>query len=232
MFIDFGAIEQRMDMIHFIVLQSVKQKDNYHEAYPECVMDLKEEGYIEQQKNGGYRLTEKGNTFLFMVTEIHAGEEANALASRLIDMYERRDKKYGKRAEVISRIAWFISASMFSDSAIESAVEDYLSSSGEYTMALENLIWKPVNAFTVHKNLKDSKLFDIIYNKHKVIDPRFFFDDKFRDKDVRWMLAVSKLPEVPKKISDECTFTGSVKGDEEAITRIKKRLYDRIRNRK
>lgn len=229
MYINFDAISQRMDMIHFFVLQSIKQKDKYHEAYPDVLVNLENEAYIQKLKNGGYKLTGKGTSFLFMVTEIQADSDVYNLAEKLVDIYEESGRKFGKRAEIASRLAWFISATMFNDQVIIDTVENYVKERGEYSLTLENLIWKPSSVFSVHKNLRESTLFDIIYNKYKVIDPRFFFDENFIDKDIRWMLAVSKLPDPPKKIAEESTFTGSSAGDKEAIARIKKRLYNRIR---
>lgn len=229
MYINFDAIEQRMDITHFFVLQSIKQKDKYYEAYPDVLINLESEGYIQKLKNGGYKLTSKGISFLFMVTEIQVDSGVYSLAEKLIYIYEESGRKFGKRAEIVSRLAWFISATMFNDEVIIDTVKGYVKERGEYSMLLENLIWKPSSVFSVHKNLKESTLFDIMYNKYKVIDPRFFFDENFIDKDIRWMLAVSKLPDPPKKIAEESTFTGSSAGDKEAINRIKKRLYNRIR---
>lgn len=231
MYINFDAISQRMDMTHFFVLQSIKQKDKYHEAYPDVLVNLENEAYIQKLKNGGYKLTGKGTSFLFMVTEIQADSDAYNLAEKLVDIYEESGRKFGKRAEIASRLAWFISATMFNDQVIIDTVENYVKERGEYSLTLENLIWKPSSVFSVHKNLRESTLFDIIYNKYKVIDPKFFFDDKYRDKEMQWMLAIGKLPSIPRSISKDATFTGSAKGDEEAILRIKGKLFDRIRMR-
>lgn len=230
MYISFDLITQRMSLLSFLALQSIKQKDSYAEAFKEELPPLEEQGYIEKCKNGNYKLTQKGGAFLTSVTESPVDPGIESLAEALIAMYEGRGKKPGKRLEIISRLAWFVDASMFNDNIIQEAVSGYLATSGEYTSSLENLIWKPQNLMAVHKNLKDSKLFDLISSRYGIL--RFKYDDISKSKENKWLTAVSKLPDPPSKINPEYTFTGDVKKDMQAISRIKRRLFTILRGEK
>lgn len=224
MYISFDLITQHMSLNSFLALQSVKQKESFNEFFSEELKSLEDEKYIEKCKNGNYKLTSKGGAFLTLVTESLVDPAVDNLAQELIAMYIGRGKKPGRQMEIVSRLAWFIDASMFNDNIIKDAVSEYLVTSGEYTSSLENLIWKPQNLMTTHKKLKDSKLFDIIACKYGIL--KFNYDGTDKSKKMKWLTAVAKLPAPPSNISPELTITGDVKRDVQSISRIKRVLLN------
>lgn len=229
MYISFDLITQKMDLYAFMVLQAIKQKDSFYDAWDNELKDLQESGYIEKCKNGSYKLTSKGSSFLTSVTEGEVPSGIKELAEELIAMYNARGKSVGRKMEVESRLSWFVDASMFNDNTIKDAVAGYLAVSGEYTSSLENLIWKPQSLMSVHKHLKDSKLFDLIASKYGVTSLKS--EETSKSKEMKWLMAVSKLPAPPKTASPGCTFTGDAAQDAEAIKRIKIQLYKKLRSK-
>lgn len=227
MYISFDLISQRMSVISFLALQSIKQKDVYHLACEDETAALIEEGYAERCKNGSIKLTSKGSSFLESVSNMEITPEVEELTDKLMALYISRGKKVGRRLEVASRLAWFVSTSLFKDKLIEDAVSEYLTTSGEYTSSLENLIWKPQNVMTVHKSLKDSRLYDIIATKYKLNSTKL--EETNKSREMRWMTAIAKLPEPPKNLCVDYTFTGSASKDIEVIRRIKKHLLEKLR---
>ncbi|MDC7251013.1 MAG: hypothetical protein PQJ49_13955 [Sphaerochaetaceae bacterium] len=155
-------------------------------------------------------------------------DKIGALVDALIENYQTRNKHTGTKLEVQDRLIWFIAQTGFSTKVILSAVEEYLTLNSEYTKSLENLIWTPSSkAFSVHKNLKDSKLFDFICNKYKLNDT-FIIENK-GGKYVQWLHDVAML-EVPKKLPDEVYFTGSAQTDLEHSDKIKKLYLKNLKN--
>lgn len=229
MYISFDLIAQKMDLHSFMVLQAIKQKESFCEVWTDELKELQDHGYIERCKNGSYKLTSKGSSFLTSITEGNIPVEVKELAEELIAMYNARGKNVGRKMEIESRLAWFVDASMFSDNTIKDAVAGYLAVAGEYTSSLENLIWKPQSLMSVHKHLKDSKLFDIIASKYGVTSLKT--EETTKSKEMRWLMAVSKLPDPPKNASPGSTFTGDALQDAEAIKRIKIQLYKKLRNK-
>lgn len=232
MYISFDFILQRMSMTDFLVLQSIKQKDLYHKIIDdECIERLVNEGFLGLQKNGEPKLTKAGNSFLHAATDAPASPEIIKLRDELCSMYESQNKPIGKKMEVASRLSWFVNASFFNDNIIKSTVAEYLASSGKYTSSLENLIWKPANIMTVHKNLKDSMLFDLIVSKNNAINLDFYFDPKYQTKSLKYAIAVSKLPDPAANIPKEMTMTGSREGDIKAIREVKRVFFNYIRKK-
>lgn len=229
--IAFDFILEKMGMNRFLILQSVRQKSIYHEAFEEDLRELEETGYIEKMKNGSYKATSKGCAFLEQATEVNVDQDTIVLADRLISEYESKGKSAGKRREIESRLAWFISASYFSDNAIIDGVSSYLAENPQYTMSLENLLWKQPSVFSAHKSLKDSRLFSEIMKKNDNISDRIYFDNKFVNSKIKWLIAVSKLPVPPTGMDDKDYLTGDRNEDRMAITRIKRILYENIKKR-
>lgn len=192
---------------------------------------LEEQGLIEFIKGGKtkeekVRLSKNGKALLDGLTTNGATEEILSLVQELVTMYDSYGKETGNTLEVRDRLIWFIGATGFGVKAIKTTIEDYVSESGDYTLKLDNLIWKPQSsAFSINFNLSDSRLFDIIIKKFKL--PINFFlkpSDKRTVKD-NWLFDVMKL-KVPSKLSDDMYWTGSEKGDKEALTRLKKQFLN------
>lgn len=227
----FEYILERMGMNKFLVLQSVRQKSFYHDAFQEELKELEESEYIEKMKNGSYKTTNKGNSFLEQATEGYTDPEIISLSKLLIEEYESRGKQPGKKKEIESRLSWFIGASYFSNAAIQNAVKRYLDEHPDYTMTLENLIWKQPSLMSTHKNLKDSTLFNEIMKYNKTIDERLYFDPKFMNPTIKWLVAVSKLPVPPTGMTKDYYITGVRNKDKEMIDNYKHLLYNEIKKR-
>lgn len=227
--LSFNFILERIGMEKFLILQSIRQKSFYHEAFPEDLKELESAGYIEKMKNGSYKTTNRGNSFLEQATEGFVDPDTIELADSLIKEYETRGKAVGKKKEIESRLSWFIGASYFSNKAIYDAVVRYLDTHKEYTMTLENLIWKQPSLMAVHKNLKDSMLFNEIMSHNKDIDERLYFDPKFMDSTIKWLIAVSKLPAPPSGMPEGYYLSGSRTEDKTIIARIKMLFYKKLK---
>lgn len=214
-----------------INLLAIRQKDEFFiKGIPEEDINIYLTiGYIEKLKNGNYRLTKKGNGFIIAVETPGLTDEISETQKILVNIYENRGKEIGVSVkEVESRLVWFMGNTNFKKDVVIDGVERYLDSCGEYTMSLCNLIWKPPSvAFSVHKNLKDSRLFDIIVKKYR-FDPEEYFNEE-KNKEVKWLFAVSKLPDPPLKASSDILFTLDAKKDRERIRNIKTYLYNYLR---
>lgn len=188
---------------------------------------LEEDGLISYIKGSGtkeerVRLSPNGKALLTALTTQGISKDALQLSQDLVDLYSDYNKESGNLIEIRDRISWFLNETGFSPKVVKDVVEDYITNSGEYTMRLDNLIWKPQSsAFSVNFNLSDSRLFEIIRKKFNL--PIMFYlksNDKRKVKDV-WLYDIMKL-KVPTKLPDECYWTGSEKGDKEALVRLKK----------
>jgi len=179
--------------------------------------------YLKDKENTikGIRISKKGKKFLSDLETKGYTDTIGIILDKLIGMYEVEDKIIGKKLEVKSRLIWFTEQTGFSPTIIIKSVQEYLDNNPEYTMSLENLLWKPQSvAFSVHKNLKQSKLFDVINTKYK-LDETFFL--KTMNKHNEWLFSVAKLSP-PRKGDDHIYFTGSYKGDLEHINKINEEL--------
>ena len=147
-------------------LLAIRQKDSVMiEAMPEeDAGRYIELGLVEKLKSGVMRLTNKGTSFVNYIETPEMTDEVLETLKIMIGMYESYSKDIGvSRKEAESRLCWFMGNTSFKKEVILQVTESYIAESGDYTMSLCNFIWKPPSqAFSVHMNLKNSKLFDLI----------------------------------------------------------------------
>lgn len=190
---------------------------------------LEEDGLISFLKGSGtkeerVRLSPNGKALLDALTTRGVSEDVLELSTKLVELYEDYGKESGNLIEIRDRMGWFISTTGFSPKVILNAVEDYLTIGGDYTMRLDNLIWKPQSvAYSVNYSLSDSRLFELIRKKFNL--PITFYlkpSDKRKVKET-WLYDIMKL-KVPKGLPEECYWTGNEKEDKEALQRLKKQF--------
>lgn len=208
------------------ILQKIFQKEfillEPHLSEFERLLDLDLIQYLKGKANTveGVRISKKGKTFLNQVETMGYTDDIGKLVNMLVELYEARQKPIGNELEVQSRLIWFLSQTGFSGKVIYEAIEEYLMNNDTYTMSLENLIWRPQSkAFSVHKNLKDSRIYDYICKKYRMNQAFFIKDNK--GVDISWLSSVANLTP-PKKASEELYFTSSYDGDMKHIQKIKK----------
>ena len=221
--------EKGILMSELTTLLAINQKEAYLlQSIP--FEYLEEQGFITYVKGSGpkeerVRLSPNGKALLDALTTKGMSEELLNIVHELIEIYEHYGKETGNTLEIRDRLNWFVDATGFSLPVIKSMVEEYLSNKSDYIMRLDNLIWKPQSsAFSVHYNLSDSKLFDMIMKKYKL--PINFFlkpTEKRKAKDI-WLFDIMKL-KVPSRLPEEYYWTGSEKTDKEALNRLKKLLF-------
>lgn len=230
MYINFKLMyEKGILMSELTTLLAINQKEAYLlQSIP--FEYLEEQGFITYVKGSGpkeerVRLSPNGKALLDALTTKGMSEELLNTVHELIEIYEHYGKETGNTLEIRDRLNWFVDATGFSLPVIKSMVEEYLSNKSDYIMRLDNLIWKPQSsAFSIHYNLSDSKLFDMIMKKYKL--PINFFlkpTEKRKAKDV-WLFDIMKL-KVPSRLPEEYYWTGSEKTDKEALNRLKKLLF-------
>jgi hypothetical protein len=219
-------------------LQKIFQKETFLLTIHCTEMQLhkyEEMGLIQYNKNGGdiydrVRISRKGKTLLSNLEKGEFSSEIAELCDKIINDYEVAEKHVGNRLEVQNRLTWFIYNTGFSTKVVGDAVEEYLIDNSEYTLSLENLLWKPPSkAFSVHMNLKDSKLYDILCNKYK-LNHNFFTADKKFDRSTQWLFEVSKL-KVPKKLQPEFYITGSFESDNNALNKLKGMFFNQMKGK-
>jgi len=116
---------------------------------------------VPKDKFKSVRINSKGKAILTKCCIKDNSDEIEELCDRLIEEYETMNKPIGTRLNVLDRLIWFLSVTDFEIEEVEEAVLGYLHSSDEYTKRLDNLFWTPPStAFSIHKNLKDSILYD------------------------------------------------------------------------
>lgn len=217
--------EKGILMTELITLLAINQKEAHLlEAIPyetleaDNLIEFIKAGKTKEEK---VRLSKNGKALLDAITTKGSTEELLNTVNELTILYESYSKETGNLLEVRDRLIWFVGATGFGLSAIKGVIEDYIISSGDYTLRLDNLIWKPQStAFSVHFTLSDSRLFDLIIKKFKL--PVHFFlkpSDKRTVKDV-WLFDIMKL-KVPTKLPPEMYWTGSEAGDKEALLKLK-----------
>ena len=230
MYINFKLMyEKGILMTELTTLLAINQREAYlFQSIP--FEYFEEQDLITYVKGSGpkeerVRLSANGKALLDALTTKDMSEELLNTVHELIEIYEHYGKETGNTLEIRDRLNWFVNATGFSLSVIKNMVEEYLSNKSDYIMRLDNLIWKPQSsAFSVHYNLSDSKLFDMIMRKYKL--PINFFlkpSDKRKAKDT-WLFDIMKL-KVPRNLPEEFYWTGSEKTDKEALTRLKKLLF-------
>lgn len=226
MYINFKLLyEKGILMTELITLLAINQKEAH--LLKEIPFEyFEEQGWIEYTKQGKtpeekVRLSKNGKALVDALTTRGASEEILNTVTELVELYEHYGKEPGNTLEIRDRLIWFINATGFGVKPIKDCVETYLSNSGDYTMRLDNLLWKPQSsAFSVSFNLSDSRLFDIMIKRYKL--PINFFlkpSDKRTVKET-WLFDMLKL-KVPSKLPEEQYWTGSEEGDKEALKRLK-----------
>lgn len=230
MYLNFKLMHEKgILMTELVTLIAIGQKEAY--ILKDIPFDyLEEQDFITYIKGSGtkeerVRLSPNGKALVDALTSRGVSEELLLLATDLTEMYEYYGKETGNLMEVKDRLTWFINTTGFSPKVVKNAVEDYLSNSGDYTLRLDNLLWKPQStAYSVNFSLSDSRLFEIIRKKFNL--PIHFYlkpSTKRKTKDT-WLFDIMKL-KVPKGMTEECYWTGSYKGDQEAFNRLKGQFF-------
>ena len=217
----------------FLVLQKIFQKDflllKDNEQDIKYLLEQNLIQYLSSDKGKhlleNLRVSKKGVNLLNNISEKDYTDEIGVLLKNLTDLYERENKYIGNELEVRNRLIWFVAQTGFNTKTISNIVEEYLMENTEYTLSLENLIWKPQSkAFSVHKNLKDSKLYDLICKKYN-LNYDFFLKDIDKNKTLKWLKAVALLPYPPKNIDTKLLFTGDRLKDIAHINSIRLEYY-------
>lgn len=217
----------------FHLLQKIFQKEEVLlEPLTEQFSKLDELGLIQYLKNQegtakGVRISKKGKSFMSQLETLSYNDSVGLLVDNLIGQYEAVNKHIGTKLEVQNRLMWFLGNTGFSSKVIIKTVEEYLAENSTYVKSLENLIWTPPSkAFSIHMNLKDSKLFDLVCKKYR-LDETFFIESN-NTKEMEWLQGVTKLV-TSKSISKDYFFTGSYKTDMEHIEKLKAIYLKKIR---
>lgn len=177
-------------------------------------------------KHLSVRLSKQGKVFLDSLLTKGFTEEIGGLLEELMEMYKNEGKETGNHLEIQNRLIWFVETTGFGPNAIKKVIDQYLSDSGDYTMRLDNLLWKPASlAFSVHPTLKDSKLFDMITKTFKL--PINYYVNQNRSTEENWLWDVSQM-KIPQRLDSEYYFTGSAKSDKAFQDKLKKMLQDKI----
>lgn len=228
MYINFKELRESDFTIEDIeTLVGIRQKENESILRKDSIDILFERGYIEKFKNGNLKLSSKGQSFLNVIETPRLTEEVSSLVSSLVKMYELNDKPTGIIKEVEQRVSWFLHETGFGVEKIKQEVGRYLTDNDKFTMSLSNLIWKPKSvAFSVHMKLSESMLFDLMARRYGLNTSIYFADKK--PKEIAYVMAISKLPDPVMSIRPEYTITGSVRGDKEAILRVRKMMIKYI----
>lgn len=111
---------------------------------------------------------------------------------RIVGVYNDMGKDTGAIKEVEKRLVWFVANTNFKEEPIVRAVISHIDLKREYTMRLDNLIWKPSNVYSVHMSLSESTLFDTIIKMYGMTSDLYLRENK--NKELAWLFAVSRLP--------------------------------------
>lgn len=225
MYINFKLLYQKGILItELITLLAIKQKEAY--LLKDIPFEqLEKDGLIEYTKSGKakeekVRLSKNGSALLDALTTKEASEELLQTVKEIIEIYEDYGKDTGNTLEVRDRLISFVAATGFGLKVIKSTIEDYVSNSGDFTLRLDNLIWKPQSsAFSVHFSLSDSRLFDIIIKKYNLPINFFLKPSEKRTVKDAWLFDILKL-KVPTKLPSEMYWTGSEEEDKKALKRL------------
>lgn len=220
----------------FLVLQKIFQKDflliKNNDTDIKYLLEQNFIQYLSSDKGKNLlenlRVSKKGVNLLNNISEKDYTDEIGVLLKNLTDLYERENKYVGNSLEVRNRLIWFVAQTGFNSKTISNMVEEYLTENTEYTLSLENLIWKPQSkAFSVHKNIKDSKLYDLICKKYN-LDYDFFLKDIDKNKTLKWLKAVSLLPYPPMNVNPRLLFTENRSNEIEHINNIRLEYQQRV----
>lgn len=209
-------------------LLMIRQKEEMANTIPKEKIDsYKASGYIELQKNGKWKITPRGGSLLMLIETPGLTPEVEGIRDRIVGVYNDMGKDTGAVKEVEKRLVWFVANTNFKEEPIVRAVISHIDLKREYTMRLDNLIWKPSNVYSIHMSLSESTLFDTIIKIYGMTSDLYLRENK--NKELAWLFAVSRLPDPPKKMDKEYTITGDVKMDIERISDIKKELGRRLK---
>ena len=234
MYINFKQLyRSEISESEFMLLLKISQKDLelISEDDNDEIEKFLEIGLVELVKQGKtifdrLRISKKGKQFIRNIELPNYTDEIQKLEEELVQLYQANNKEVGLRAEVKSRLTWFCKESSFRPSVIKKYVDLYLSETESlYIKNLSNLIWSPPSKmFSVHFNLKDSKLFDIICNDLRLQQSVYL--DK-RDKELEYLFHFgSVMP--PKGMSSDFYFTNSYEGDYKHSLKLAQKLTARI----
>ena len=130
MYINFEKFtESGMSPTELLWLIALKQRDDLIvQSIPEEGMKLFEEkGFVEKLKNGSYKISKKGASYLEVIETPEITDEISRVLGVLIDLYSTYGKDIGvSRKEAQKRLCWFMSNTNFRSSVVISAVEEYL----------------------------------------------------------------------------------------------------------
>ncbi len=157
----------------WLIIQLIHQKESEQlrallQDNPQHLVWFEDKGLIKfvktpKDKFKSVRIDKKGKDILSKCCIKDNSPEIEQLCSDVMEEYEALGKATGTRLNVLDRLIWFLSVTDFEIDEVKEAVEAYLHDNDEYTKRLDNLIWTPQStAFSVHKNLKDSILFDML----------------------------------------------------------------------
>lgn len=232
MYINFEKLlSSGLDPSDLAFLLAIRQKESIvMDSIPkECIDRYITDNFIEIMKSGSMRLTQKGSSFITVIETPVITEVVNDTLKEMMTLYKVNEKEIGvSNLEAQDRLAWFIGNTNFKKETIVNMTRKYIEDSGDYTMSLCNFIWKPASvAFSVHKSLKNSKLFDMISNEYGFNTDLFFKERKNREEE--WLFAVSRLPNPPVKANSDYLFTMDVKKEKERLNNIKTYLFNMIK---
>lgn len=234
MYINFEQLyKSNLSETEFLILIKIAQKNTelLNDGDKGTIEKLLGEGLIEVIKQGNtyrerLRISKKGKQFTRNIESPKYTDEVQATEKALIELYEGYNKEIGLRADVKSRLTWFMSETGFRGTIVKKYVDLYLSEADpKYIKNLSNLIWSPQSkAFSVNFTLKDSKLFDIITKEMRLSQDVFL--DK-RDKELHYLFQYGTL-KPPKGLEAGLYFTGSYEGDTEHFMKLTEHLTKRM----
>lgn len=217
----------------FMLLLKVSQKNTellVEEDKPKLESFL-ELGLVELVKQGKdffekLRISKKGKQFIRNIESPKYSDEIQELEQKLVEMYEDAQKETGLRAEVKSRLTWFMCETGFRANVIKKYVQIYLDETDpKYIKNLSNLIWTAQSkAFSIHFDLKDSKLFDII-SQALGLNQSVFLEKK--DKELNYLFQYATACP-PKGLRSELYYTGSYQSEIEHFAKLHEELTKRI----
>lgn len=211
------------------MLCAIHQKDKaiMENMDDDTYMKLEELRYVEKNAAGRITVTKLGKAAIEAIETPGITDESEETLKGLIELYEENGKDIGiSSKEAQSRLIWFMANTNFKKDVIINVTRDYIADAGQYVMSLCNLIWKPPSiAFSVHKNLKDSKLFDLVSKRYRFGTELFFKVNRSREDE--WLMAVSRLPDPPSK--PDVLFTMDKKKEKERLKELKTVLFNKIR---
>lgn len=112
------------------------------------------------------RLTKKGKALLRDLQIAGINDEVKQTATKIVELYEGagyKDKVTNKK-QLVERLAWFMSATDFTQEKIIETVDFYVNNIKDptYLSQAHNLIWKSENIYSKTFNLSQSKLYNLL----------------------------------------------------------------------